>query len=176
VSGQPTTIIVSNPEPTSALAPSTSSHHGGGSTLSGGAIAGIVIGSLIGAGLVMALLAWAWYLHNREYDKSPPTPESRYDPSVQNTTDNRRQSRASQMSLMPNVNGQDTMRPGGPVTDYLSPGGLAFTDNRMKKDAALYPNGGRLSTVSLQDDQDYSRPVLRVRMIFSFSLSWSISV
>lgn len=170
MSGQPTTIVVSNPESTSASASSNSSQHGG-SILSGGAIAGIVIGSLIGAGLVIALLVWAWYLHNREYDKSPPTPESRYDPSVQNTTDNRRQSRASQMSLMPNANGQDAMRPGGPVTDYLSPSGLAFTDNRMKKDAALYPNGGRLSNVSLQDDQDYSRPVLRVSKTSFFSRS-----
>lgn len=36
-----------------------------------------------------------------------------------------------------------------------------FTDNRMKTD--IYPNGPRDSSVSLQDNEDYSRPVLRVR-------------
>lgn len=35
-----------------------------------------------------------------------------------------------------------------------------FTDNRMKAD--IYPNGPRDSSVSLQDNEDYSRPVLRV--------------
>lgn len=36
-----------------------------------------------------------------------------------------------------------------------------FTDNRLKTD--IYPNGPRDSSVSLQDNEDYSRPVLRVR-------------
>lgn len=37
-----------------------------------------------------------------------------------------------------------------------------FTDRRMKPNAVLYPNGPRDSSVSLQDNEDYSRPVLRV--------------
>ena len=34
-----------------------------------------------------------------------------------------------------------------------------YTDNRMKN---VYPQGSRDSSVSLQDNEDYSRPVLRV--------------
>lgn len=34
-----------------------------------------------------------------------------------------------------------------------------YTDNRMKN---VYPHGSRDSSVSLQDNEDYSRPVLRV--------------
>ncbi|OOF94743.1 hypothetical protein ASPCADRAFT_208419, partial [Aspergillus carbonarius ITEM 5010] len=37
-----------------------------------------------------------------------------------------------------------------------------FTDNRMKTDTVLYQNGRRDSDVSLQDNEDYSRPVLRL--------------
>lgn len=37
-----------------------------------------------------------------------------------------------------------------------------FTDNRMKPGTMIYPNGNRDSSVSLQDNEDYSRPVLRV--------------
>lgn len=40
-----------------------------------------------------------------------------------------------------------------------------FTDNRMKTSTAIYPNGARDSSVSLQDNEDYSRPVLRVSYI-----------
>jgi cell wall integrity and stress response component len=40
--------------------------------------------------------------------------------------------------------------------------GTTFTDRRMKTNTVLYPNGARDSSVSLQDNEDYSRPVLRV--------------
>lgn len=42
-----------------------------------------------------------------------------------------------------------------------------FTDNRLKTDTILFPNGRRDSSVSLQDNEDYSRPVLRVRLFSS---------
>jgi cell wall integrity and stress response component len=48
-----------------------------------------------------------------------------------------------------------------PPNEYLNPN-QAFIENRMK-DAVLHPNGDRLSAVSLRDEEDYSRPVLRVR-------------
>lgn len=88
--------------------------------------------------------------------------------------DTRRQSRGSQMSFMRTFAG-----PAGPSeqdvsttlpTDYLNPN-QAFIDNRMKKDAVLYPNGDRLSAVSLRDEEDYSRPVLRVSSIYWFYVS-----
>ena len=45
-----------------------------------------------------------------------------------------------------------------------------FIDNRMKTDTILYPNGHRNSSLSLQDHEDYSRP-LRVSYL---KLLWSI--
>ena len=48
---------------------------------------------------------------------------------------------------------------GGPIP---ARSGTTFTDTRMKTNTVLYPNGARDSSVSLQDNEDYSRPVLRV--------------
>jgi len=54
--------------------------------------------------------------------------------------------------------------PQGHTPDMAGPSSLSrkqtFTDNRLKTD--IYPNGPRDSSVSLQDNEDYSRPVLRV--------------
>ncbi|KAH8701751.1 hypothetical protein BGW36DRAFT_104653 [Talaromyces proteolyticus] len=162
VAGQPVTITIGNPssaESTGASA-STSSKP---SSLSGGAIAGIVIGTLVGVGALAALGLWFFFFgrrRNEESEKSP-TPESRYDPSVMGGgSENRRQSKGSQMSFMPNFMNQQQKSPTSP-NDFLSPN-KGFTDNRMKKDAALYPNGSRHSAVSLRDNEDYSRPVLRL--------------
>lgn len=134
-----------------------------GSSLSGGAIAGIVIGVLVGVGAVAALILW-WFFFGRRKDdvrsEKTGSPIGGGDGSVTGgTIDTRRQSRGSQMSFMRNFAG-DEVSPTSP-TDYLSPN-QAFIDNRMKKDAVLYPNGDRLSAVSLRDEEDYSRPVLRV--------------
>lgn len=162
MAGQPVTITVQNPGATgSSIAPPTSHH---GSSLSGGAIAGIVIGSLAGAGILLGLLVWFCFARRR-YANSD-TPDS------QNNTllDGRRQSKGSQMSLMRNLydHGNSPVgRGSGSPIDHPVP---AFTDNRMKKDAVLYPNGNHHSTISLQDNQDYSRPILRVSVpIFGFS-------
>lgn len=137
------TVTVQNPSSTgTASADSTSHRH---SSLSGGAIAGVVIGSLAGAGILLALLFWFCYARRR-----PGSSAGSYDASIQGTLlDGRRHSKGSQMSMMRNI----PSSPGGPT---------AFTDSRMNKEATLYPNGARLSNISLQDNQDYSRPVLRV--------------
>ncbi|EED17542.1 ER membrane protein Wsc4, putative [Talaromyces stipitatus ATCC 10500] len=166
IAGQPVTITVSNSP--SATSSSASSDHKS-SSLSGGAIAGIVIGSLVGVGALAAFILWFFFFGRRgnsDISEKPGSPNGGNDGSIAGgTIDTRRQSRGSQMSFMRNF-----MGPAGPAdhevsptspNDYLNPN-QAFIDNRMKKDAVLYPNGDRLSAVSLRDDEDYSRPVLRL--------------
>jgi cell wall integrity and stress response component len=156
------TITVSN-SPTTATSGSSVSTENKGSSLSGGAIAGIVIGALVGVGALAALILW-WFFFGRRGDdersEKTGSPNGGGGGSVSGTVDTRRQSRGSQ--IMRNFIGGDEASPTSP-TDYLSPN-QAFIDNRMKKDAVLYPNGDRLSAVSLRDEEDYSRPVLRVRL------------
>jgi cell wall integrity and stress response component len=132
--------------------------------LSGGAIAGIVIGCLLGVGALAAAGLWFFFFGRRrnESTEKSPTPESRYDPSTPGTTsETQRQSKGSQMTFMRNFMGSSEPKSATSPNDFLSPN-RPFTDNRMKKDAPLYQNGGRHSAVSLRDEEDYSRPVLRV--------------
>ncbi|KAJ5343177.1 uncharacterized protein N7506_003001 [Penicillium brevicompactum] len=115
------------------------------SKLSGGSIAGIVIGVLGGLALVGALVFLIFFYRKRARSVSPI-------PS-QDMTDNRT-SRGSSF-----MRGFFPQGEGGPVPTRS---GTTFTDNRMKTNTVLYPNGPRDSSVSLQDNEDYSRPVLRL--------------
>lgn len=145
VAGQPVTVTIQNPESTMAAGQEGTHKSTSSSALSGGAIAGVVVGSLAGAGVLLGFLFWFCYARRRS-----AASDGSYDPSIQgNLLDGRRHSKTSQMSIMRNI-------PSSPT------GAATFTDNRMNKEATLYPNGHRLSNVSLQDNQDYSRPVLRV--------------
>ncbi|CAG8111678.1 unnamed protein product [Penicillium olsonii] len=118
------------------------------SSLSGGSIAGIVIGVLGGLALVGALIFLIFFYRKRARAVSPI-------PS-QDMTDNRT-SRGS--SFMRGIFPQGEGAAGGPIP---ARSGTTFTDNRMKTNTVLYPNGARDSSVSLQDNEDYSRPVLRL--------------
>lgn len=118
------------------------------SKLSGGSIAGIVIGVLGGIALVGALIFLIFFYRKRARAVSPI-------PS-QDMSDNRT-SRGS--SFMRGIFPQGEGAAGGPIP---ARSGTTFTDTRMKTNTVLYPNGARDSSVSLQDNEDYSRPVLRV--------------
>lgn len=157
VAGQPVTITIQNPPVNTST--SSVGHSPGGSSLSGGSIAGIVIGSLAGAGVLVGLLVGLCIYVRRRRSGVSQIPDSRYDPSLQNTLlDGPRQSKGSQMSTLRLFDDPGPSQ--GPSQNGKSPIDLTFTDTRMKKD--VYPNGSRQSTVSIQDNQDYSRPVLRV--------------
>jgi cell wall integrity and stress response component len=169
VAGEIVTITKPNGEPASTSEPSGSPKDGG-SSLSGGAIAGIVIGVLAIAIIALFLL---WFLvFRRRRPATPDDPDSRLDPSNPNSAylnGNHRHNRSSQMSMM---NGFfDSNGYSNSNRNRLSVPG--FTDNRMKKDAVIYGHDGRESNVSLQDNQDYSRPVLRVSYPLSFTLRLS---
>lgn len=150
--GQVKTITVSEPGATSGLDASGAHTANTGSKLSGGSIAGIVIGVIGGLALIGALIFLVFFYRKRARAASPI-------PS-QDMTD-----RTSQGSSF--VRG---VFPQGHVHDLSGSAALGrkqtFTDNRLKSD--IYPNGQRDSSVSLQDNEDYSRPVLRVSIVSAF--------
>ncbi|OKO99867.1 Cell wall integrity and stress response component 4 [Penicillium subrubescens] len=120
----------------------------GSSKLSGGSIAGIVIGVIGGLALVGALIFLVFFYRKRARSASPI-------PSTADMTENRN-SQASSFAR--------GIFPQGHSHDLSGSSSLGrkhtFTDNRLKTD--IYPNGPRDSSVSLQDNEDYSRPVLRL--------------
>lgn len=140
--GQVQTITVSAPESTSNSDSQSldTTQNDKSSGLSGGGIAGVVVGVIGGLALIGGLIFLVFFYRKRARSASP-TPSQDM---------GQRDSRASSF-----------FGGGG----FPGPGigrKATFTDNRMRTDQNLYPNGPRDSSVSLQDDQDYSRPVLRV--------------
>lgn len=153
--GQVTTVTVGDSGSTSAADNANDSKSdGGGSGVSGGAIAGIVIGVVGGIALIAAAIIL--FLVKRRRD--------RQDAGYQNDSIDGRQSKGSWMSYAGGKgvfadNHSHTLSNGSSSAPQRMP---TFTDNRLNTGAVLYPNGRRASDVSLQDNEDYSRPVLRV--------------
>ncbi|KAJ5280404.1 Carbohydrate-binding WSC subgroup [Penicillium angulare] len=139
--GDVKTITVAASESTSSSDATTSSTSDKGSSgLGGGSIAGIVVGVVGGLALVGALVFLIFFYRKRARSASPV-------PSGDMTD---RNSQASNWSrgVFPGGTGGSMNRQN------------TFTDNRMRN--GVYPNGSRDSSVSLQDNEDYSRPVLRL--------------
>ncbi|KAJ5786167.1 ER membrane protein Wsc4 [Penicillium pulvis] len=142
--GEVKTITVSGSSATSGADGSTvTTTSNKSSGLSGGSIAGIVIGVVGGLALVGALVFLVFFYRKRARSSSPVPSQDMAD-------------RTSQGS-----NWSRGVFPGGAGGSDLGRK-ATFTDNRMKTSTAIYPNGARDSSVSLQDNEDYSRPVLRL--------------
>lgn len=141
-----------------AAADTSSATTSSGSGLSKGAVAGVAVGSVAGVGALLALLLIWVCAKRRQNNQNQQSPN----PSLQNTLVDGRHSKGSQMSFMKGMfpdNTSHTLSAGSSNGPTRMP---TFTDNRMKPDTGLYQNGNRDSSVSLQDNEDYSRPVLRV--------------
>ncbi|PYI30370.1 hypothetical protein BP00DRAFT_346297 [Aspergillus indologenus CBS 114.80] len=152
------TLAASQPTAT-ASSTGTSSKSTSSSGMSSGTIAGIVVGSIGGALAIIALIFVLFFAKRNQRASSP-------DPSVQNILLDGRQSKGSQMSFMKGMfsdNHSHTLSAGSSIAAHRLP---TFTDNRMKTDTVLFANGRRDSDASLQDNEDYSRPVLRVSHVF----------
>ncbi|EEH42566.2 uncharacterized protein PADG_07386 [Paracoccidioides brasiliensis Pb18] len=128
------------------------------SSLSGGAIAGIVIGTLLAVGLIISMMLWVFCIRRRQEknmnDDMDPFERSVPSPSFQTTLQT--------PAMAYNHRGIKPMNGGVGSNDRSRLSVPAFTDSRMTNDVAIYSNGNRQSNISLQDNQDYSRPVLRL--------------
>ncbi|DAA75335.1 TPA_exp: putative ER membrane protein Wsc4 [Trichophyton benhamiae CBS 112371] len=157
VEGRVTTITVPN-APAQTHPPASNE----GSSLSGGAIAGIIIGTLAVFAIFTGIILWLFCFRRRQQAKIDDSYRSPFheSPVPQPIFENTLSSRVPAMRVAPVANGNGTTAGSRGSTARLSI--PAFTDHRMKKDALVYSHGGRHSNVSLQDNQDYSRPVLRL--------------
>ncbi|KAB8233136.1 hypothetical protein ETB97_003603 [Aspergillus alliaceus] len=151
VAGEVKTVTVANPKSTSTSSAELSQKNSDGSSLSGGAIAGIVIGAIGGLAALIAIIFLLFFKKRQSRSNSP-------DPSVSNVLLDGRNSKGSQMSFMKGAYSDNHSHTLSAGSSRLP----TFTDNRLKTDTVLYPSGRRDSEVSLQDNEDYSRPVLRL--------------
>jgi len=143
--GEVKTITVAAPGATSGL-DGSGVNTATSSKLSGGSIAGIVIGVIGGLALIGALIFLIFFYRKRARAASPI-------PS-QDMTDRTSQGSSFVRGVFPQGHSHDLS--GSSTLGRKQ----TFTDNRLKSD--IYPNGRRDSSVSLQDNEDYSRPVLRL--------------
>ncbi|KAH1552145.1 hypothetical protein KXV92_008682 [Aspergillus fumigatus] len=155
VAGIVKTITVPGTEPTATPTSALSDSQNEDSRVSGGTIAGAVVGAVGGLAAIVAIIFFVLASKRRSRAQSP-------DGSVSNVLLDGRQSKGSQMSFVKGMfsdGHSHTLSTGSTITPQRMP---TFTDNRLKTDAVLYGNGRRDSDVSLQDNEDYSRPVLRL--------------
>lgn len=117
-----------------------------------------MIGVLGGLALIGALIFLIFFYRKRARSISPI-------PSQEMADDRTSRGSSFMGGLFPRNNGEGAA--GGSIP---ARSGTTFTDRRMKTNTILYPNGARESSVSLQDNEDYSRPVLRVSFISNFAL------
>lgn len=117
-----------------------------------------MIGVLGGLALIGALIFLIIFYRKRARAVSPI-------PSQEMADDRTSRGSSFMGGLFPRNNGEGAA--GGPIP---ARSGTTFTDRRMKTNTVLYPNGARESSVSLQDNEDYSRPVLRVSLILNFCI------
>ncbi|KAL6238046.1 hypothetical protein BDW75DRAFT_46505 [Aspergillus navahoensis] len=143
--GLVTTITVDSSSATSAADSSTDTQDGdSGSGLGGGSIAGIVVGVLGGIALIVAAIIF--FLAKRRQNDTGNYAATGIDG---------RQSKGSQMSYANLGDNHSHTLSNGSSTPARLP---TFTDNRLNTGAMLR----RDSDISLQDNEDYSRPVLRL--------------
>lgn len=160
--GQPTAVTTGGSDSTDSTPTSGADSDGSAahvnsedSGMGGGTIAGIVVGSVGGCAALVAAIFVIILLRRRSRSTSP-------DPSVQNgLIDGGRNGKAPQMGFVKGMF-SDNHSHSPSAGSSNAPRAQTFTDNRMKTDTMLYSNGDRNSSVSLQDNEDYSRPVLRV--------------
>ncbi|KAI9372570.1 hypothetical protein BJX61DRAFT_552781 [Aspergillus egyptiacus] len=141
--GQVTTITAGDPGATSGAGSDNQSDDDSESGVSGGAIAGIVVGVVGGIALIVAAIIF--FLAKRRQQSEPPDSPMKGAP----------------MGYAPGTSSDThshTLSNGSSIPARLP----TFTDSRLNTGTLLYPNGRRSSEVSLQDNEDYSRPVLRL--------------
>ncbi|EXJ62930.1 hypothetical protein A1O7_03373 [Cladophialophora yegresii CBS 114405] len=173
VTGEVRTVVVT-PSPkasTDATLGQSSTGEGGG--VSTGKVVGIVLGVALGIGILIGIAVYLWFRrrHNRVQEQAQP--EAAFvprtgDSSPPNIVPSRQVSQMSTAGLLgskvPRINtsmgilggdlrSADPVIPSATASDRRSLG----TDQRLNPYALYMSEQGRVSNVSLQDNQDYSR-------------------
>lgn len=165
IGGHVTTVTVGANDPTSASAADAGPASSGssGSHMQGGTIAGIVVGSVGGCAAIVAAIFVIILMRRRSRSNSP-------EPSVQNELLDGGRNNNGKGPQMGFVKGMfsDNHSHSLSAGSSNAPRAQTFTDNRMKTNTMLYGGDRRNSSVSLQDNEDYSRPVLRVSLHFGY--------
>ena len=176
VTGQVRTVVVT---PTaSADATLGQASTAGGHGVSTGEVVGIVVGVALGLGLLIGGLVWFWLRRKHRRNLNHMSPEGSFvaeraggSSSGNNSTPSRQVSQLSSAGLLgkpPRIQtdflgGGNDPRSAGTVGSNGDRRSVA-TDQRLNP-WALYSQDDRMSSVSLQDNQDYSRQ-LRVSSAF----------
>ncbi|RMZ91040.1 hypothetical protein DV736_g1732, partial [Chaetothyriales sp. CBS 134916] len=176
VTGQGQTVVVTPSAVPSSDALGQASTATGGHGVSTGKVVGIVLGVALGIGLIIGILVWLWFRRRRRQERRDFSSEASFvadrnggkrsgpNSSGDNSIPSRQVSQMSTAGLLgksPKVmtsglnGGSSDLRSAGTASSAFDRRSLG-TDQRLNP-WALYGQEDRLSSVSLQDNQDYSR-------------------
>ena len=170
MTGEVRTVIITPSSTATADATLGQSSSGGGSGVNTGKVVGIVLGVVLGICAFVGIAVWLWFRRRRQQRDHGSGTESTYtnqtgEKSPSNNIPSRQVSQLSSSGLLgskaPRINTQG-MAPGNDPRSG-NPGSSAFDRRSLNTDARLNPyalyihDEGRISDVSLQDNQDYSR-------------------
>lgn len=156
------------PTATSDATLGQSSSGGNGSNI--GKVVGIVLGVVLGVIAIIAIAIWLWLRRRRQNSQDSTRPESAFmartgDSSPSNNVPSRQVSQMSSAGLLgnkaPRINTLGVPTGGDPRSADTASSGFdrrsLGTDQRLNPYALYIHDEGRVSDVSLQDNQDYSR-------------------
>lgn len=174
VTGEVRTVIVTpSPAASTDATLGQSSRGDGGGGVSTGKVVGIVLGVALGIGLLIGIAVYLWFRRRHKSSQEEQGPETAFvpragDSSPSNNVPSRQVSQMSTAGLLgsknPRLNTSTGFLGGDPrsadtsnlsvsASDRRSVG----TDQRLNPYALYMSEQGRVSNVSLQDNQDYSR-------------------
>lgn len=175
VTGEVRTVVVT-PSPSTDATLGQSATGGGGGGVSTGKVVGIVVGVALGIGSLIGFGIWWWIRRRHRKRELPAGPEATFvprtgDTSPSNNVPSRQVSQLSSSNLLgnktPRINTSGVTLGTDPRSAETASSGFdrrsLGTDQRLNPYALYIHDESRLSNVSLQDNQDYSRQ-LRVSL------------
>ncbi|OCT54919.1 hypothetical protein CLCR_02900 [Cladophialophora carrionii] len=186
VTGEVRTVVVTPSAAASSDATLGQSSTDGGGGVSTGKVVGIVLGVALGIGILIGIAVYLWFRRRHNKLQEQRGPETAFVPragdgSPPNIVPSRQVSQMSTAGLLgskaPRINtsmgilGSD-LRSADPTisSNSASDRRSLGTDQRLNPYALYMSEQGRVSNVSLQDNQDYSRQLRGLRpMAYGFS-------
>lgn len=170
VTGEVRTVIITPSSTATADATLGQSATGGGGGVNTGKVVGIVLGVVLGISAFIGVAVWLWFRRRRQSREHGSGAESAFtsqtgEKSPSNNTPSRQVSQLSSSGLLgtkaPRINTLG-MAPGNDprsadTTSSAFDRRSLGTDQRLNPYALYIHDESRLSDVSLQDNQDYSR-------------------